>query len=245
MSSTPRFFAPPGAWEEGSVTLPPGESHHAVKVLRMKPGDQVSVLDGAGRLARCSVEKIIGDRLIATVRQVERQPRPHPALAVYQGAAKGGVLDDVVERLGELGAAEFWAFGSARTVVRWTPDKLERMTDRWRARARSAAKLSGSAWVTDVGGFLGWDELTSKLSGERTALVLWEQASEPLRDHLPSDPDRIALVVGPEGGLTPAEAEGLAAAGARPVSLGARILRTENAAVVATAAIAWHYGLIG
>lgn len=245
MSSTPHFFAPPGAWGDDIVSLPPGESHHAIRVLRLEPGDQVCILDGAGRLARCSVEEVIGGRLVATVRQVERHPRPPPAIAVYQGAAKGGVLDDVVERLGELGAAEFWAFGSARSVVRWTPDRLERMIDRWRARARSAAKLSGSAWVTDIGGFLGWDELISKLSGERTALVLWEEASQPLRDHLPPDPDRVALVVGPEGGLTPAEAEGLAAVGALPVSLGPRILRTENAAVVAGAAIAWHYGLIG
>ncbi|MDQ3785333.1 MAG: 16S rRNA (uracil(1498)-N(3))-methyltransferase [Actinomycetota bacterium] len=245
MSSTPRFFAPPGAWGDGSVMLPSGESHHAVRVLRMKPGDSVCVLDGAGRLARCLVEDVIGDRLVATVIQAETQPRPRPAIAVYQGAAKGAKLEDVVERVGELGAAEFWAFGSSRSAVRWTPDKLERMADRWRARARSAAKLSGSAWVTEVGGALGWDDLISRLSGEGIALALWEGASEPLREHLPPDPDRVALVVGPEGGLSRAEAEGLAAAGARPVSLGARTLRTENAAVVASAAIAWHYGLIG
>jgi 16S rRNA (uracil1498-N3)-methyltransferase len=211
----------------------------------MKPGDPVCVLDGMGRLAWCSVEAVIEDRLVATVRQVDMQPRPHPAIAVYQGAAKGAKLEDAVERLGELGAAEFWAFDSARSVVRWPPDKVERMTDRWRARARSAAKLSGSAWVTEVGGALGWEGLTSRLSGEGTALVLWEEASEPLRDHLPPDPDRIAIVVGPEGGLSRAEVEELAATGARPVSLGERILRTENAAVVASAAIAWHYGLIG
>ncbi len=203
------------------------------------------VLDGAGRLARASVEKVGGDGVVATVHEVERQPRPRPAIVVYQGAAKGAKLDDVVERLGELGAAEFWAFGSSRSVVRWPPDKLERMTGRWRARARSAAKLSGSAWVTEAGGALGWGELRAKLSQERTALVLWEEATEPLRACLPPDPDRVALVVGPEGGLSPTEVEGLAAAGARPVSLGPRILRTENAAAVTCAAIAWHYGLIG
>jgi len=211
----------------------------------MKPGDPVNVLDGSGRLAWCSVEDVTGDRLVATVRRVEMQPRPQPTIAVYQGAAKGAKLEGVVERLGELGAAEFWAFDSARSVVRWTPDKIERMTERWRARARSAAKVAGSAWVTEVGGALGWDELTSRLSDERTSLILWEEASEPLRDFLPPDPDRIALVVGPEGGLSRAEVDGLAAVGARPVSLGARILRTENAAVVAAAGIAWHYGLIG
>lgn len=245
MSSTPRFFAPPGAWGDGLVTLPPGESHHAVKVLRLKPGDELCILDGSGRLARCSVERFSRDGLVATVRGVESQPRPRPAIAVYQGASKGAKLDDVVERVGELGAAEFWAFDSSRSMVRWTPDKLERMSDRWRARARSAAKVSGNAWVTEVGGALGWNELTTKLAGERTAVVLWEEASELLRPQLPRDPDRVALVVGPEGGLSHAEAEELAAAGARLVSLGPHILRTENAAVVAGAAIAWHYGLIG
>ncbi|MDQ3752455.1 MAG: 16S rRNA (uracil(1498)-N(3))-methyltransferase [Actinomycetota bacterium] len=245
MSSTPRFFSPPGAWGDGEVTLPAGESRHALRVLRMKAGDSVSVLDGFGRMARCSVANVIGDRLVATIREVDRQPRPRPALGVYQGAAKGAKLDDVVERLGELGAAEFWAYGSARSVVRWSPDKLDRMIERWRARARSAAKLSGSAWVMEVGGVLGWRELTSKLSGEESALILWEEASEPLRARLPSDPERLALVVGPEGGLDHGEVEELAAAGASPVSLGPRILRTENAAAVAGAAVAWHYGLIG
>lgn len=245
MSSTPRLFAPPGAWDEGSVLLPPEESHHAVRVLRMKPGDPVSVLDGFGRLADCLFTEIKGDRVAAAITRVETQPPRRPALAVYQGAAKGAKLDGVVERLGELGAAEFHAFGATRSVVRWPPDKLERTTERWRARARSAAKLSGSAWVTEVGDFLGWPALTSQLSGESTSIVLWEEATDPLRDHLPHDPDRIAIVVGPEGGLTRAEASELAAVGARLVTLGPRILRTENAAVVAVAAIAWHYGLIG
>ena len=211
----------------------------------MRAGDPVSVLDGCGRLARGSVEAAAGDRLVVSIGRVQNEPRGRPAIAVYQGAAKGVKLGDLVERLGELGAAEFHVFGAARSVVRWAPDKREALAGRWRARARSAAKLSGRPWVTEVGEVLTWSELIVRMAGEGTALVLWEEASEPLRDHLPPDPDRVALVVGPEGGFTREEAAELAAVGAQPVSLGSSIFRTENAAVVAGAAIAWHFGLIG
>jgi 16S rRNA (uracil1498-N3)-methyltransferase len=211
----------------------------------MRVGDPVWVLDGSGRLAHCSIEAVTGDRLVVSIGRVQIAPRGRPTIAVYQGAAKGIKLGDLVERLGELGAAEFHVFSAARSVVRWTPDKRAGLAGRWRARSRSAAKLSGRPWVIEVGEVLGWGELVSRIAGESTALVLWEEASEPLRDHLPPDPDRVAIVVGPEGGLTPEEAAELAAAGAHPVSLGPSIFRTDNAAVVAGAAIAWHYGLIG
>ena len=227
------------------MILPPDESHHALRVLRVAPPDVITVVDGFGTVARCSALRVEQDRLIAEIldREVVRKLRPE--LAVYQGAAKGGKVDDVIERLAELGAGEAWIYTSERSVVTWDRRKLARLDERWNALARSAAKQSRNPYVLQAGGGLSWTELVRRISNEALAIVLWEEASLPLRVALSDLTDRVALVVGPEGGLTRSEAEELADAGAQLVSLGPRILRTENAAVVAASALLFHYGLIG
>ena len=245
MSSTPWFIAPEDAWTDGEITLPPDESHHAVKVLRVTPPDVISITDGRGRIARCAVSRIDADRVVAEILEIDVRRAPTPRIVVYQGAAKGQKIDGVVERLAELGVAETWGYESSRSVVRWDQGKVAKLTDRWRSIARSAAKQSRSPFLLAAGGGLSWTELVRRVAAEPHAVVLWEEASFPLRTALVGHTDRVALVVGPEGGLDRTEAEALADAGAQLVSLGPQILRTENAAVVTTAALLFHYGLIG
>jgi 16S rRNA (uracil1498-N3)-methyltransferase len=129
--------------------------------------------------------------------------------------------------------------------VDWDERKLATLGRRWRSLARSAAKQSRNPWVPKVGGGLSFTELQRKVAREPYAIVLWEEATLPLRTAFVSEAERIALVVGPEGGLERGEAETLADAGAQLVSLGPRILRTENAPIVAATAVLYHYGLIG
>jgi 16S rRNA (uracil1498-N3)-methyltransferase len=182
---------------------------------------------------------------VAEVLESEERRRLKPQIAVYQAAAKGSKVDDVIERLAELGVAEVTVFESERSIVKWQGDKATRQAERWRSHARSAAKVSRNPYVMDVGGPISWTELTRRISKEPLAVVLWEEASLPLRVALTGLSERIALVVGPEGGLTRSEAESLADAGGQLVSLGPLILRTENAAVVAASAVLFHHGLIG
>lgn len=241
----PWFIAPKAAWSGNEIVLPADESHHARRVLRIEPPDVITVTDGAGVVARCAVERVEDDNLVASVLERDERRALRPALAVYQGAAKGGKNHDVVERLAEIGAAETWVYGSERSVVRWDQSKAARLAERWRAIAHGAAKQSRNPYVMTTGAPLSWVELVRRVAREPSAVVLWEGASLPLRTGLTAPTDRIALVVGPEGGLTRDEAEELADAGAQLVSLGPRILRTENAAVVAASALQYHYGLIG
>ena len=245
MSSTPWFIASPDAWSQSEVALPPDESHHALKVMRVSPPDVIVVTDGKGRVARCAAARVEGERLIAEILEDDHRRALKPRLIVYQGAAKGHKVDSIVERLAELGVAEVWVYESSRSVVRWDDAKVAKLGERWRAIARSAAKQSRSPYVLEAGGGLSWTELQRRVAKEPHAVVLWEEASLPLRTALGAATERIALVVGPEGGLERAEAESLADAGAQLVSLGPQILRTENAAVVTAAALQYHYGLIG
>ena len=225
--------------------MDPDESHHAADVLKVAPPDVITVTDGAGKIARCAVREVSAGRVVADVLEAEDCRRLTPEIAVYQGVAKGRKLDETVEKLAELGAAEFWAFSSQRAVVDWDAQKIAKVTERWRAIGRSATKVARSPFATRIGGVASWTELVRRVAKEEYAVVLWEEASFPLRTALVEGAQRIALIVGPEGGLARPEAEALADAGAQLVSLGPRIFRTENAGVVATASLLYHYGLIG
>lgn len=245
MPAAPWFFAPRENWTTTEVELPVDESHHALKVMRIAPPDVVTVTDGKGVVARCAAARIEKERLVAEVLETTEHRRPRPEIVVYQGAAKGHKVDDVVERLAELGTAEVWVYESSRSVVKWDRAKVRKLDERWAAIARSVVKQSRNPYLLQAGGGLSWTELLRRLAREPLAIVLWEEAMLPLRTALSGHAERIALVIGPEGGLAPEEAEHLADAGAQLVSLGPQILRTQNAPVVTVSALLYHYGLIG
>lgn len=213
--------------------------------MRVAPPDVVTVFDGSGRLARCAAARVEDGALVVEVLESDTRRRPPPELVVYQGAAKGHKADEVVEKLAELGIAEVRVYESKRSVARWDEAKVARLNDRWAVVARAAAKQSRNPFLTKAVAGLSWTQVVREVAGETTAIVLWEQASLPLRTALLEGTKRIALVVGPEGGLEPFEAEALADAGAQLVSLGPHILRTENAALVAASAVLFRYGVIG
>jgi 16S rRNA (uracil1498-N3)-methyltransferase len=242
--SGPWFFAPKSRWNEGRIKLDPEESHHALKVIRVSPSDEIIVTDGSGSVARCSVA-IEGGVVEAVVLESSRHRHAQPELVVYQGAGKSNKADDVIERVAELGVAEARVYNSQRSVVRWDDRKKQRLERRWQSIARSAAKQSRNPWMVRTGPPLSWAELVAKIESEPLAIVLWEEASLALRNALIDSADRVALVVGPEGGLDRPEAEALGAAGAQLASLGPMILRTENAPVVAASAVLYHYGVVG
>jgi 16S rRNA (uracil1498-N3)-methyltransferase len=239
------FLAAPERWDGDEVTLDESETHHATRVLRAAPPDVITVVDGNGLVARCSIARVEHDLLVAHVLERKRMPAPIPQLGVYQGAAKGHKNDEAIERLAELGVSDVTVFSSARSVVRWDEEKQQRLGERWRTIAGSVAKQSKNPYVTRTRGVDGFDAVVAAVAKEPLAIALWEEAALPLRTALEFDARRIALVVGPEGGLERTEAEALADAGAQLVSLGPRIFRTENAAAFACSAVMYHYGTLG
>ena len=241
----PWFVAPPESWGEGVIALPPGESRHAAAVLRLSPGALVTVTDGRGRLARCSLAEVNEASALAAVVEDSHAERTGPEIVVYQAAAKGRKVDDMIERVAEVGVADVRIFNSERSVVRWDAAKSARLDERYAAIARSVAKQSRSPFVMRTSAGLHWKELLASVDSEPLALALWERATEPLRDRLPQSASRLALVIGPEGGFSDHEAGELTERGASPVTLGERILRTENAALVAASAVLFHFGAIG
>jgi 16S rRNA (uracil1498-N3)-methyltransferase len=206
------------------------------------------VSDGGGIVARCEVIAANGGRVRARVLERVRSPAQSPEIAVYQGAPKGTKSDAVVERLAEIGVKELRFFDSRRAVAKWDTGRRERLIQRWEALACAAAKRARNPYVMNVmegDTTMTWGKMVGRVEHEPHAIVLWEEARTPLRSALPEAPERIALVVGPEGGLDTAEARELRDAGATVASLGPLILRTEDAALIAVSGVLWHFGSIG
>lgn len=245
----PHFLVPPAAVSDDRVVLRGDDAHHLRVVLRAGPGDLVSVADGTGSLLQTRVVRAPADGHDAAgdvVLRIEARmhvPAPRPSLTVVHALPKGRKLDDVVQRLSEVGVDRLVPVHSARSQVRLTPVKAGKAVQRWRAVALAAAKQSRRARpliVDDVGEWAdAWPEAVP-------AVVLWEEATTPLRECLTgvgvAGAESLWLGVGPEGGLTADEARG---PGPVPASLGPVILRTETAALVAASLVLGAVGRLG
>jgi len=208
----------------GRPTLDDDQRHHLVRVLRRRPGDPLTVGDGAGRWCT-AVQGAEGD--LEVTGDVISTPRARPELTIAFALVKGDKPELVVQKLTELGIDRIIPFRADRSVVRWDDDKAARVVARLRAVAASATMqchrphLPEVADVTDLAGLLGPDG-----PGGGVALADREGSAPSL--------ERPAIAVGPEGGWSEAEA---ASPGPR-VALGAHVLRAETAAVTAGALLA-------
>ncbi|HET6937159.1 MAG TPA: 16S rRNA (uracil(1498)-N(3))-methyltransferase [Nocardioides sp.] len=217
-----------------SVTVEGPEAHHAVAVRRLTVGEPVLLTDGAGHVATCEVTATGKARMEVQVRSVSSEASPSPELVVVQALPKGERGELAVELLTEVGVARIVPWAAARSVAVWRGDRAAKSLGRWQATAREAAKQARRAWFPEVSPLATTADVVELLVDAPVALVLHEEGAEPLPAELP---DRVVLVVGPEGGLAPDELTAFAAAGARTVRLGAEVLRTSTAGVAAVSAL--------
>lgn len=247
--SLPRFFVPPNAVRDGAASVGGRELAHMRKVLRLRPGARVLLWDGAGTEHEARVDAYDDGVAAMTVVRSYRPERESPlAVTLAQAVGKGDKMDWVVEKSTELGVACVAPFVSSHTVPRFAGDKGERRRGRWEKIAAAAARQSGRTRipaVLDVGRF---DEVLARdWQCEARMLFLEGSGGRPLssiREELGSLRS-VLVMVGPEGGFTPAEAEEAADRGFRPVRLGRRVLRTETAALAAVCAVQLLWGDLG
>ncbi len=213
------------------------EAHHAVAVRRLRLGEVVVLTDGLGRSATGPVVHAAKGLLTVEVARVEELPEPLPRLTVVQAVPKGDRGELAVEVLTEVGVARIQPWIAERSVAVWKGERGEKALRRWRSRAREAAKQSRRVWFPEVSPLVGTAEVLALVAGADLAVVLHESAPSPLSAVEVPDAGELLVVVGPEGGLTETEVAAFTQAGGRPVRLGAEVLRTSTAGVVAAAAL--------
>jgi 16S rRNA (uracil1498-N3)-methyltransferase len=247
--SVRRFFIPHGAVTDGSVTIDGDLYRHMAKVLRLKCGDQVLLADGSGREYHGAIRSIGREMLVVDILDTDREGVDEQGLAItlYQGLPKGDRTDVIIQKATELGIAEIVLFRSSRSVPRIKEAEKDGKIARWQRIALEAARQSGRSSVPAVSLAEGID-VALEGAGHAVKLLLWEEErNNRLKQVLGSHrlPGTIALLVGPEGGLTEAEAAHAQKAGFMPVSLGKRIVRTETASLAMLAILQFYWGDMG
>jgi 16S rRNA (uracil1498-N3)-methyltransferase len=219
------------------VTVEGSEAHHAVTVRRLRVGESVVLTDGVGTSAE-GVVSSTGRRVFeVTVSSISDSPAPVPSVVVVQALPKGDRGELAVEMLTEVGVASIVPWAAARCVAAWRGDRAAKSLARWRATAREAAKQARRSWFPVVEELASTSDVAALLGSADLAVVLHEGAPAPLTSLDVPDTGLVAVVVGPEGGLTDDEVAAFAGAGAQPVRLGAEVLRTSTAGVAAVSAL--------
>ncbi len=220
-----------------TVTLDGEEGHHAAVVRRIAVGEEVSLGDGLGTVARCRVATVDKGSLTASVLEVDSRPAEMPRLVVVQAIPKGERGELAVEMLTEVGADVIVPWAASRSIARWKGERAEKSLAKWRSAAREAAKQARRAWFPTVADLAGTEDVVALLAKASVRVVLHEAASGPLADVPVPGRGEIVIVVGPEGGITEAELEAFSAVGAEPLRLGSSVLRSSTAGVAAAAAL--------
>jgi 16S rRNA (uracil1498-N3)-methyltransferase len=234
VAGPPVFLVEPGDLAQPVITLSGPEGHHAAAVRRLRTGERADVSDGAGTLAECEVSSVGRDCVVLEVRAVRSVPPPRPRLVVAQALPKGDRGELAVELMTEIGVDTVIPWLADRSITRWQGDRGARALAKWRSTAREAAKQSRRAWLPEVTEPAATTALAQQISASAGAIVLEADAAAKLHE-LPLPAGDIVLVVGPEGGISPAERAALRDAGATEARLGPTVLRTSTAGAVAAA----------
>ena len=219
-----------------SIQLGREESRHLKSVLRVQPGDEIELFDGAGLTRSAVIESVEKNAVSITPTATARShPLPQCAITLFACISKGKRMDWSVEKAVELGVSRIVPVVSDRTVVRLSPEERASKAERWTRVATDALRQCGGAWLPEIRPAVDFPdalELVSESLPVFTAALCGESVA--MRDalrNIPEPPAGAGWFVGPEGDFTPSELEQLRAAKTTFVSLGSHVLRAETAAV--------------
>jgi len=239
--ATPRFLLPEGLISGALVALPAPIEHHARRVLRLQPGDPLVLFDGKGQEfdATLLVDPQNASRSLAQLGAAVRVSRDAClAITLVQALSAVDKVDWLVEKSVELGVHRLILAPSARSVVRLDGARRARREQHWRDIAAAACAQCGRNLLPTVE--LAADLATALTNGR--GAVNWVLDPRATAGLEPAAGNSASFAVGPEGGFTPAEIAAAQALGYHPLRLGARVLRTETAGLVATSALLALHG---
>ena len=259
MSSPQRFFVAPQAIENGQVRFSREQARQMMAVLRMAPGQTVTVLDNSGWQYQVALERLTPADAVGAVRTrtlVNSEPRTK--ITLFVGMIRAPRLEIVLQKGTELGVVAFVPVLCQRSLVGQADELNPAKLDRWERIIVEAAEQSGRGKLPQLMPAATLEQACEQARG--LSLMMWEGEREGrLRDALQAAggaengqrrgaaarPFSVNLFVGPEGGFTTEEAERARAAGATPVTMGPRVLRAETASIAAVSAIHFAQGDLG
>ena len=217
------------------ISVTGSEARHAVTVSRIAVGESVAIGNGWGLVVTGAVVSAEPGAFVVRVETAVETPQNSQAVWLAQALAKGDRDEHAVQQATELGADGVIPWAAQRSIVKWEGAKIRKGHERWSAIVREASKQSMRAWLPEVAD-LASTTILAALARDSRMLVLEPTAATALTELQPDGRD-VVLVVGPEGGIAPAELSRLEGAGAMLVRLGDTILRTSTAGPAAIAVL--------
>jgi 16S rRNA (uracil1498-N3)-methyltransferase len=238
----PRFYCPPPMPFSGSFDLPPDAAHHASRVLRLRVGDAVEIFDGTGNECRGLIADLSGKRvtvanLTATV--ISRESPLHVVLA--QALSSSEKMDWVIQKATELGVAQIQPLDTNRSVAKLSAERSIKRLEHWQQVVISACEQCGRNVLPVIHAPLDimvWLQQIKTMPDEMpdAKYILLPESAASLHEQAKPQ-GKAVLLVGAEGGFSQAESTAALHCGFTPIRLGARVMRTETAAIAGLAVL--------
>lgn len=230
-----RFYVPRDSILKGIIHIRGHEAHHAKDVMRLKVGDEIVVFDGSGYEYVGVIDGMDRKDIIAKINKTIKKQVDTFKLALAQAIPKLNKMDLIVEKSTELGVGRIIPIITARTVVEIDAVREEEKIGRWKRLAVEASKQCGRITIPEIDEIGSFEDSLSHIKDYELAIIpCLHRSTEKLKGVLKSKVAKsVILFIGPEGDFTEDEIKAARSMGAKPVSLGKEVLRSETAAITA------------
>jgi RNA methyltransferase, RsmE family len=240
--SSPRFFCDAKLGPGAMLQLPENAARHASRVLRLKAGDQVTLFNGDGLNYTAELLRVEREGVSVKIIELVNVERESPLqVTLAQAISSGDRMDFTLQKSVELGVAAIQPLAAERSVVKLSGERTQKRREHWQNVVISACEQCGRATIPEVLPSLSLLDWLGKQQQFSLKIMLSPTAEQTLHD-LKKPAGDICLLIGCEGGFSPAEEQAAASCGFHGIRLGARVLRTETAGLAALAAMQTLWG---
>lgn len=238
------FFVEKGALINERVNITGSEAAHMIKTLRMREGDSLTLFDGDGNCAEAELESVSQKEAYARIlRRYRSDTEPKLKITLFQAIPKNPKMDFIVQKAVEIGVCEIVPVRTKRIVAKMDKDSK---TERLRKIALEAAKQCGRAFLPKVHEPMDFKAALEMAQRCEKIIIPYESEKEgSIKDALDGGVSSCAIFIGPEGGFEESEVAEALSFGAKKITLGKRILRTETAGLIASALCLYTAGDMG
>ena len=232
----PRFFVKADDIKENGIVLSGENMHHLINVLRHKEGDEITVCDGSGFDYSCVISSVLKDEVLLEITdKCGSFSEPQIKISLFQGLPKGDKLSLITEKCVEAGVYDITPVNMARCVSKLSAKDFSKKKERFEKISLSASKQSGRGIIPKINELIEFNEFLKKKDKFDLVVFPYEEAKDVTLKSVIKDfrGEKIAMIIGPEGGFSKEEVQKLVSNGVTPVTLGRRILRTETAGMAA------------
>ena len=239
------FFVTPDQVKEDYIYIEGSDVNHIKNVLRMKLGEALEICDGNSKKYFCEIEEMSSEFVRAQIKEELGADTELPSrLYLFQGLPKSDKMELIIQKAVELGVYEIIPVATKRAVVKLDEKKAGKKVERWNSIAEGGAKQSGRSFIPTVTNVMSFKEALQYAKNLDVVLIPYELAegmAETKQIISSIEPGQsVGIFIGPEGGFEISEVESAMVAGAKAITLGKRILRTETAGLTTLSILMYH-----